>query len=147
VPPGMRDGSIIRLAGQGETGTKGSPPGDLYLRVGLEPHRLFSLAGNDDIQIQLPITPWEAALGTKVEVPTLDGTVELTIPEGSQGGQRLRLRGQGMSRRQGGRGDQYLQLKIVIPPKLSVKEKELFGKLAAESRFNPRDHLMRGGKQ
>jgi curved DNA-binding protein len=144
VPPGVRDGSIIRLAGQGEAGANGAPPGDLYLRVGLEPHRLFNIVGNDDVQIQLPVTPWEAALGTKVEVPTLDGPVKMTIPEGSQGGQRLRLRGQGLRRRHGGRGDQYLQLKIVIPPKLSAKEKEMFGKLAAESRFNPRDLVMEG---
>ena len=145
VPPGVRDGSIIRLAGQGEAGANGAPPGDLYLRVGLEPHRLFSIIGNDDIQIQLQVSPWEAALGTKIEVPTLDGPVKMTIPEGSQGGQRLRLRGQGLRRRHGGRGDQYLQLKIVIPPKLSAKEKEMFGKLATESRFNPRD-FMTGGR-
>jgi DnaJ-class molecular chaperone len=145
VPPGMRDGSTIRLTGQGEAGTNGTPPGDLYLRVRLKPHRLFSIIGEDDVQIQLPVTPWEAALGTKVEVPTLGERVKLTIPECSQGGQRLRLRGQGLRRRNGGRGDQYLQLKIVIPPKLSAKEREMFGKLAAESRFNPRD-LMAGGR-
>jgi DnaJ-class molecular chaperone len=144
VPPGMRDGSVIRLAGQGEAGAHGAPPGDLYLRVALAPHRLFSIVGNDDVQIQLPITPWEAVLGAKVEVPTLDGPVKMTIPEGSQGGRRLRLRGQGLRRRHGGRGDQYLQLKIVIPPKLSAMEKELFGKLAAESQFNPRDPMMGG---
>jgi DnaJ-class molecular chaperone len=142
----VRDGSIIRLAGQGEAGANGAPPGDLYLRVGFEPHRLFRIVGSDDVQIQLPVTPWEAALGTKVEVPTLDGPVKMIIPEGSQGGQRLRLRGQGLRRRHGGRGDQYLQLKIVIPPKLSAKEKEMFGKLAAESRFNPRD-FMTGGRR
>jgi DnaJ-class molecular chaperone len=141
VPPGVRDGSTIRLAAQGEAGANGAPPGDLYLRVAIEPHRLFSIVGNDDVQIQLPVTPWEAALGTKVEVPTLDGPVKMTIPEGSQGGQRLRLRGQGLRRRHGSRGDQYLQLKIVIPPKLSAMEKEMFGKLAAESRFDPRDYM------
>jgi len=141
VPPGVRDGSIIRLAGQGEAGANGAPRGDLNLRVGLEPHRLFSIVGNDDVQIQLPVTPWEAALGAEVEVPTLDGPVKMTVPEGSQGGRRLRLRGQGLKRRHGGRGDQYLQLKIVIPAKLSAREKEIFGKLAAESRFNPRDLL------
>jgi DnaJ-class molecular chaperone len=146
VPPGVRDGSIIRLAGQGEAGANGAPPGDLYLHIGLEPHRLFSMVGNDDVQIQLPVTPWEAALGTEVEVPTLDGPVKMTVPEGSQGGRRLRLRGQGLRRRHGGRGDQYLQLKIVIPPKLSAEEKEMFAKMAAQSRFNPRD-LMTGGRR
>jgi curved DNA-binding protein len=143
VPPGVRDGTVIRLAGQGEAGANGAPPGDLYLRVALALHRLFSLVGDDDVQIQLPVTPWEAALGTKIEVPTLDGPVMTTIPEGSQGGRRLRLRGQGLRRRHDGRGDQYLQLKIVIPPKISAGEKELFEKLAAESHFNPRD-LMTG---
>jgi DnaJ-class molecular chaperone len=145
VPPGVRDGSVIRLSGQGETGANGAPPGDLYLRVVLEPHRLFSIVGNDDLQIQLPVAPWEAALGAKIEVPTLDGPVNMTIPEGSFDGRKLRLRGQGLRRRQGGRGDQYLQLKIVIPLKLSAREKELFGELAAESKFNPRD-LMMGGR-
>lgn len=145
VPPGVRDGTIIRLAGQGETGFNGAPPGDLFLRVGLEPHRLFSIIGNDDIQIQLPVSPWEAALGTVVEVPTLDGTVKLTIPEGSQGGRRLRLRGQGLKGRRGGRGDQYLQLRIVLPPELSAQEKEMFGKMAAQSRFNPRELMKRDG--
>jgi curved DNA-binding protein len=145
IPPGVRDGSVIRLAGQGEAGVNGAPPGDLFLRVALEPHPLFSLIGNDDIQIQLPVASWEAVLGAKVEAPTLDGPVMMTIPEGSQGGRRLRLRGQGLKRKHGGRGDLYLQLKIVIPPKISAMEKELFEKLAAESNFNPRD-LMMGGK-
>ena len=84
MPPGVRDGSVIRLSGQGETGANGAPPGDLYLRVVLEPHRLFSIVGNDDLQIQLPVAPWEAALGAKIEVPTLDGPVNMTIP--SEGG-------------------------------------------------------------
>jgi DnaJ-class molecular chaperone len=145
VPSGVRDGTVIRLAGQGGAGANGAPPGDLYLRVALAPHRLFNIVG-DDVQIQLPISPWEAALGTKIEVPTLDGPVKTTIPEDSQGGRRLRLRGQGLKRRHGGRGDQYLQLKIVIPPKISAREKELFEKLAAESQFNPRDLMMGGGR-
>jgi curved DNA-binding protein len=146
VPPGMRNGSVIRLAGQGEAGVNGAPPGDLYLRVDLTPHHLFNFIGSDDIQIQLPVAPWEAALGAIIEAPTLDGPVKMTIPEGSQGGRRLRLRGQGLRRRHGGRSDQYLQLKIVIPPILSAMEKELFEKLAAESQFKPRDLMMGGGR-
>lgn len=142
IPPGVRDGSVIRLAGQGEAGANGAPPGDLFLRVALEPHPLYGIVGDDDMQIQLPVAPWEAVLGAKVEVPTLDGPVMMTIPEGSQGGRRLRLRGQGLKRKHGGNGDLYLQLKIVIPPKMSAMEKELFGKLAAESKFNPRDLMM-----
>lgn len=144
IPPGVRDGSVIRLAGQGEPGANGASAGDLFLRVRLHPHRLFSIVGDNDVQIELPVAPWEAALGAKVSVPTLDGPVELKIPPGAQGGQRLRLRGRGLNIRGGGRGDQYVKLKIVIPPKLGPKEKELFEKLAAESRFNPRE-LMTGG--
>ena len=80
IPPGVREGSVIRLAGQGEPGANGASPGDLYLRVRIKPHRLFEVAGEDDVQIELPVAPWEAALGAKVSVPTLDGAVEMTIP-------------------------------------------------------------------
>ena len=139
IPAGVRDGSVIRLAGQGEPGSNGAPAGDLYLHIRVRPHRLFNVVGESDVQIELPVAPWEAALGAKVAAPTLDGPVEMKIPAGAQGGQRLRLRGQGLSRRGGGRGDEYVKLKIVIPPKLDPKEKELFEKLAAESRFNARE--------
>jgi DnaJ-class molecular chaperone len=143
IPAGVRDGSVIRLAGQGEPGVGNAQAGDLFLRVRIKPHSLFSLVGDDDIQVELPIAPWEAGLGAKVSVATLDGPVEMTIPPGAQGGQRLRLRGQGLNRRRGGRGDEYVKLKIVIPPKLTHKERELFEKLAAESRFDARN-LMGG---
>jgi DnaJ-class molecular chaperone len=139
IPPGMRNGSIIRLAGQGEPGSGGSPPGDLLLQVQIKPHRLYRLVGEDSVEIEFPVAPWEAALGAKVQVPTLDGTVEMTIRPGTQGGQKLRLRGQGPNKRGGGRGDEYVKIKIVIPPKLTSKEKALFERLAEESHFNPRD--------
>jgi curved DNA-binding protein len=145
IPPGVRDGSVIRLAGQGEPSANGASPGDLYLHVRIKPHRLFEVAGENDVQIELPVAPWEAALGAKVTVPTLDGSVEMTIPPGTQGGARLRLRNQGLNKRGGGRGDQYVKIRIVIPPRLTAKEKELFEKLAAESRFNPRE-LMPGAR-
>ena len=143
IPAGIRNGSIIRLSGQGEPGSGGAPAGDLLLQVQIEPHRLFRLVGDDSVEIELPVAPWEAALGTKVQVPTLDGPVEMTILAGTQGGRKLRLRGLGPNKRGGGRGDQYVKIKIVIPPKLTSKEKGLFEKLAEESRFNPRD-LMSG---
>jgi curved DNA-binding protein len=146
IPAGMRDSSVIRLAGQGERGIGNGPTGDLYLRVRLEPHPLFTVVEQDDVQLDLPVAPWEAALGARVSVPTLDAPVEMTIPPGAQGGQRLRLRGQGLNRRDGGRGNLYVRLKIVIPPSLSQSERELFEKLAAESRFNPRD-LLDGGRR
>ncbi|HEU4340276.1 MAG TPA: DnaJ C-terminal domain-containing protein [Candidatus Binatia bacterium] len=90
------------------------------------------------------VAPWEAALGAKITVPTLERPGEMKIPPGAQAGQRLRLRGQGLNRRIGGRGDEYVKIRIVNPPKLTPKEKELFEKLAAESHFNARD-LMAGG--
>ena len=143
IPPGVRNGSIIRLAGKGQPGANGAPPGDLLLHVRIQPHRLFSLVGDSDVQVELPVAPWEAALGAKVSVPTLNGPVEMTIPAGTQAGQRMRLRGQGMNRRGGGKGDEYVKVKIVIPPRLTPGERELFQKLAAESRFNARE-LMPG---
>jgi DnaJ-class molecular chaperone len=96
IPVGMREGSVIRLAGQGEPGPGKDPAGDLYLRVRLEPHPVFTLVGENDIQLELPVAPWEAALGAKVTVSSLDGPVEMSIPPGTQGGQRLRLHGKGL---------------------------------------------------
>ncbi|MBO0721288.1 MAG: J domain-containing protein, partial [Blastocatellia bacterium] len=119
IPAGVRDGSVIRLAGQGEAGEGNGQAGDLFLRIAIRKHDLFQRVGEDDIQIELPVAPWEAALGARLSVPTLDGQVEMTVPAGTQGGMRLRLRGQGINRRRGGRGDEYVKLKIVIPPKLS----------------------------
>jgi curved DNA-binding protein len=146
VPAGLREGSTIRLAGQGEPGSNGAPAGDLFLHVRVEPHALFTIVGEDDIQLDLPVSPWEPALGAKVSVPTLNGPVEMTIPAGAKGGQRFRLKGKGLNRRKGGRGDLYAKLTIVNPPRLTPAEKELFEKLAAESRFNARE-LMPGGKR
>ena len=140
IPPGVRDGSAIRLSGQGEMGAGGSASGDLYLHVTINPHSLFRLLG-DDIQVDLPVTPWEAVLGAKVNVPTIDRQVEMKIPPGSQSGQRLRLRRQGLNKRSGGRGDEYVKLKIMVPLSPTEREKKLFESLAAESRFNPREHL------
>jgi DnaJ-class molecular chaperone len=139
IPVGIREGSVIRLAGQGEPGTGNAPAGDLYLRVRLVPHPLFAVVGDDDLQVEVPVAPWEVALGARVTVPTLGGSVEMTIPAGSQGGQRLRLRGKGLSRQGGNGGDLYVKLKIVVPQKLTTDERELFEKLAATSAFRPRD--------
>jgi DnaJ-class molecular chaperone len=143
IPAGVRDGSVIRLAGQGERGANGAAPGDLFLHVRIEPNRLFDTVGDDDIQVEVPISPWEAALGAKIGVPTLDGEAEMKVPPSTQAGKRLRLRGQGLNKRDGGRGNEYVKVKIVIPPKLTVKEKQLFEKLAAESHFNPRDLMQK----
>jgi DnaJ-class molecular chaperone len=146
IPAGSRDGTIIRLAGQGEPGIGKGPAGDLLLHVRIERHPVFHVVDGDDIQADLKIAPWEAALGAKVWVPTLDGPaeIEMTIPPGSQAGQRLRLRGEGLNRRRGGRGDEYLRLRIVNPPQLSEAEKELYAKLAAASRFDARTGMTGG---
>ena len=141
IPAGVRHGSVIRLAGQGEPGTGPAPAGDLLLYVQLRPHPLFHVLGDGDVELELPVAPWEAALGTKVKVPTIEGAVDMTVPAGAQGGQRLRLRGQGVRRRGSGRGDQYVRLKLVNPPTLMESERALYEKLAAASRFNPREFM------
>jgi curved DNA-binding protein len=143
IPAGVRHGSVVRLAGQGEPGTGQASAGDLLLHVQLRPHPLFHVLDEGDMEIELPVAPWEAALGAKIRVPTLDGAVDMTVPAGAQGGQRLRLRGQGMQRRGSGRGDQYVRLTLVNPPTLTDSERALFEQLAAASRFNPRE-LMKG---
>ncbi len=141
IPAGARDGSVIRVRGAGEPGTGNGPAGDLYVRVRIEPHPLFTVTGTDDIELELPVAPWEAALGAQVKVPTLEGQVQMNIPAGSQGGQRFRLKGQGLARREGGRGDQYVRLRIVLPGKLTDRQRELMKELAAESTFDPRERL------
>lgn len=135
VPAGVRDGQRIRLAGEGGRGGGGGPSGDLFLRVRLKPHRRFRLDGRD-LHVDLPVTPWEAALGTTVEVPTLAGSAKVRVPAGTSSGRRLRLRGQGFPG-----GDLYATVKIAVPKRLSRQERELFERLATTSRFNPRQDL------
>jgi len=137
IPAGVRDGSTVRLAGQGGPGMNGAQPGDLYLHIRLRPHPLFTVRG-DDLEVELPIAPWEAALGARLEVPTIDGQVEMNVPAGSQSGQRLRLRGQGLNKRRGGRGDEYVRLKIVVPKEISHEEHRLYEELRKVSHFDPR---------
>lgn len=137
VPPGARDGSVIKLARQGQPGSNGGEPGDLFIKIGIEPHRLFSVSGDDTV-VEVPISPWEAVLGAKIQVQTIDGKAEVKVPPGSQGGQRLRLKGQGLNKRGGGRGDHYVKLKIVVPPHASEREKQLYAELATVAKFNPR---------
>lgn len=138
IPRGVRDGSVIRVAGRGSGGFGGGERGDLYLRIRLLPHKTFQVLDGGDIVVELPVTPWEALLGARVQVPTLDGPVEMRIPPRSQGGQMLRLRGKGLARPGGGQGDEYVRLKIVVPPQPTEKELELFQRLAEVSGFDPR---------
>lgn len=137
IPAGVRDGSTVRLAGQGGAGMSGAAAGDLYLHIRLRPHPVFTVRG-DDLEVELPLAVWEAVLGARLEVPTIDGQVEMTIPAGAQSGQRLRLRGQGLNKRRGGRGDEYVRLKIVVPKEVSDEERRLYEELKRVSRFNPR---------
>jgi curved DNA-binding protein len=145
IPAGISTGQLIRVANEGEPGAGGGPAGDLFLAVRIEPHPIFRTLSNGDVELDLPVAPWEAALGGVVRTPTIEGPVELTIPAGTQGGRRLRLRGQGVNRRSGGRGDEYVRLEIVNPASLSPKERELYRSLASESHFDPRQ-LLEGRK-
>ena len=138
ITPGARPNSVVRLAGKGAAGTGGAPSGDLFLRIRIKPHPRFEIVGTDDIQVELPVSPWEAALGTKVPVSTLEGSVEVTIPPGTQGGSRLRLRGQGLRKRNGKRGDQYVKVRIALPTSLNREEERILKELARVSKFDPR---------
>jgi curved DNA-binding protein len=137
IPPGVRDGQRIRLAGEGRPGPGGGPSGDLFLRVRLRRHPRFRVEG-DDLRTQLEVSPWEAALGATVELPTLDGRAQVKVPAGSSCGRRLRLRGEGMPRRGGGRGNLYAEVRIVLPKKLTRAERKAFEELAKVSKFDPR---------
>lgn len=114
IPPGTRDGQMLRLRGKGLPGFGGGPPGDALVEVEQQPHAYFTRKG-DDIHLELPITLAEAVLGARVEVPTPTGRVAMTIPKGSSAGRQLRLRGKGVRRADGSHGDEYLTLKIVLP--------------------------------
>jgi len=137
IPPGVTDGSLIRLAGQGGSGSGGAEAGDLFLRVNILPDKRFTLNGHD-LATTVDITPWEAALGAKVLVPTLDGRINLTVPAGTQSGQTLRVRGKGMPVTSSRYGDLLVNVRIVVPKHLSARERHLFEELAKESRFDPR---------
>jgi curved DNA-binding protein len=137
IPAGATAGQKLRLRGQGGAGINGGPAGDLYLRIELRPHPLYRADGHD-LYIDLPVTPWEAALGAEVEVPTLSGRVSMKVPAGSRSGQRLRLSGKGLPRPGGGSGDLYAVLGIVVPPTLGEREKALYAELRDASNFNPR---------
>jgi curved DNA-binding protein len=137
IPPGIRDGQLIRLAGEGGPGGRGGSPGDLLLRVHIRPHPLFRLDGAD-IEVDLRIAPWEGALGASVPVPTLEGDATLSVPPGSSSGRRLRLRGQGLRRPDGERGDLHAVVMIMVPRSLGDEERELYERLRDVSDFDPR---------
>ena len=140
IPKGATDGQRLRLRGQGGKGVNGGRDGDLYLNIALDPHALFRPDGHD-LYLDLPLTPWEAALGATVEVPTLEGRVSMKIPAATTAGRKLRLGKKGLPRPGGGEGDLYAIVQIVNPTVLGDRERELFQQLANESRFNPRGHF------
>tara|TARA_Y100000588_G_C14265486_1_gene929669 strand:- start:2554 stop:3540 length:987 start_codon:yes stop_codon:yes gene_type:complete len=138
IPAGVKQGQQIRLSGQGGPGIKGGAPGNLFLKVQILKHQLYDLKG-DDIYLTLPITPWEAALGATVKVPTLAGVVDLKIPANAKSGQKLRLKGRGMSGQTD--GNQYVTLKIVNPVVETDANRHLFEQMAEAMPFDPRKNM------
>ena len=134
IPRGVREGQRLRLAGQGAPGLDGRR-GDLYLEIQFNPHRWYRVDGRD-LQLTLPVAPWEAALGAKVIAPTPGGRVELAVPAGAQSGRRLRLKGRGLPGEPP--GDLYVELDVVLPPADSDAARALYRRMAEELRFNPR---------
>lgn len=136
IPPGIQDGKKIRLKGQGRV--HGETAGDLFITVRIAPHPVYTLEGND-LVADLKVSPWEAALGASVQAPTPDGELSLTVPPGVGSGAKLRVSGKGFPVKPGGeRGDLFFRVKILVPKKLTDKEKDLFEKLAKASKFDPR---------
>ncbi|MEY2538394.1 MAG: curved DNA-binding protein [Verrucomicrobiota bacterium] len=129
IPVGVREGQRIRLAGQGEAGERGGKSGDLFLRVRLQRHPDFHVEGSNLIH-DLKLAPWQAVLGTEVEIRTLEGTIRLKVPPGTQNGQRFRVRGRGLPDSAGTRGDLYVVAQIDVPKKISERERELWRELA-----------------
>ena len=136
LPPGVADGDRIRLKGQGGPGFGNGPAGDLYLRIRLVPHPLFDVAGHD-LNITVPVAPWEAALGAKITLPTPTGKISLAIAPDSQNGQRLRIKGKGL-RTRSGNGDLFAILKVVMPAKSNPEAMRLWKEVASVAAFNPR---------
>ena len=140
IPKGATDGQRLRLRGKGGKGAGGGPDGDLYLNIALHPHPLYRVSGHD-LYLDLPLTPWEAALGAVVVVPTLSGSVKLKVPPGTHAGQKLRLARRGLAKPGEGEGDLYAIVQIAVPTVLNERERALFKELADGSSFNPRGHF------
>ena len=130
IPAGVEDGMRLRVPGEGEAGIGGGPPGDLYVVIHVRPHPLFTRGGTD-LECEVPISLVQAALGAEIEVPTLEGRVGLRIPEGTQPGKVMRLRGKGLPGLRGGeRGDQYVRIFVEVPTKLSDEQRKLLERFA-----------------
>jgi len=140
IAPGAIDGQRLRLPGKGGQGFNGGRAGDLYLDISLKPHPLYRATGHD-LYVDLPLAPWEAALGASVEVPTPGGLVSLKVRPGTSSGQKLRLAGRGLPKPRGGSGDLYAVAQIMVPAELSERERELYSQLQAAATVNPRRHM------
>ena len=138
IPKGVTQGQRIRLSGQGSPGVGDGSAGDLYLEIEFRPHQLYSSDARD-IYLKLPVTPWEAALGATVKVPTPSGHVDLKIPEGTGTGQKLRLKGRGMPGNPP--GDFYVTVEITLPPANNETAREFYKNMQQEMDYNPREHL------
>ena len=139
IPKGVKEGQSIRLRGQGSPGFNGGPAGDLYLEVGFEPDARYRIDGRDVTQT-VPVAPWEAAMGARIEVPTPSGSVEVNVPAGSNTGRKLRLKGRGIPGDPP--GDLYLELEVMTPPASTDKARELYQAMTREfSSFNPRAQM------
>jgi curved DNA-binding protein len=143
IPKGVREGQRIRLSGQGSPGRGNAPAGDLYLEIAFEPHPLYTVDGRD-VYLDLPVTPWEAALGGKVEAPTPTGPVDLTIPAGAVNGRKLRLKGRGIPGATP--GDLYAVLKLTIPPADNDAARDLYREMERKLAYNPRSNLGVGAR-
>lgn len=139
IPQGVKQGSKIRLSGQGSAGIGGGPNGDLYIEVDLQKHPLYKLEG-EDVILNLPLTPWESALGTKVQIPTLQGKVSMNIPAGAQSGSKLRIKGRGLGKGNA-QGNQYVVIQIHTPLAETDEMKAFYESMAEQFPFNPRMHF------
>jgi curved DNA-binding protein len=137
IPAGVTDGQRIRLAGQGGRGTEGAPSGDLYLVASVAAHPRYRVQGRD-VYVNLPLAPWEAALGTTVALETPDGEAKVKVPAGTSSGRRLRLRNRGLPNPRGSAGHLFAEAQVMVPDNLSPEERRLFGELAASSEYDPR---------
>ncbi len=140
IPKGVREGQHIRLKGQGAPGPGDGGSGDLYIEITFKTHPFYQAEGSD-LHLELPVTPWESALGGKIKVPTPGGVVDLNIPAGSKQGRKLRLKGRGIPAKPP--GDLYVTLQIVLPPADNAKARKLYQTMARELDFNPREDLLR----
>ena len=139
IPEGIRDGEKVRLLGQGKQGKNGGKNGDMFIKINIQNNNKFKLQGYD-IVTDLLLTPWEAALGKRVNIDSVDDTVSLYVPPGIQSGEKVRIPQKGYKDGRGSRGDLIAEVKTVVPKKLTEDEKELFEKLKNISKFNPREN-------